>query len=71
MTTELKPLLACPFCGGEAHAWEPTAKVTDDPKKGGRLYPVVNCCSCWAEMAGRDGDFTCESAVTRWNRRAS
>ena len=62
-------LLDCPFCGGVPMAFAPSAKITDDPKLGGRLYPVVRCGKCFAEVGGHDSDFSKLTAISKWNSR--
>jgi hypothetical protein len=68
----LPELLPCPFCGSEKHhVMEPTARREDKYDPTDRLFPVVRCASCFVDVLGNDGDFTCVSAIAAWNRRAS
>lgn len=63
---KLKP---CPFCGGDAFEYKPTAKKGDDYVEWTRFYPIAMCDSCNANIAGVDHDWTCKTAVVKWNTR--
>lgn len=65
--TELK---ACPFCGStEVKMFPPTCKVSDPYRPDDRLYPIVSCRGCFAEVAGENGDRKGATAIAAWNRR--
>lgn len=65
----LKP---CPFCGAaEPMVFPPTAKASDPYSPWDRLYPIVRCRSCHAEVCGADGDSLCKTAIEKWNVRVA
>ena len=66
-----RELLPCPFCGtGDPYVMGPTCKRSDPYNPADRLFPTVRCRGCFVEATGKDGDFSCSSAITAWNRRA-
>lgn len=69
MNTKEIELLPCPFCGGSAVFRPPTAKIYDEYNPTDRFFPIVNCSSCWAQVWGEDHDWSCKSAISRWNKR--
>jgi hypothetical protein len=64
-------LLDCPFCGGNAESKKPTARPEDEYKEWTRFYPIVRCSSCGSLVEGIDHDWSCKSAVDKWNKRAT
>lgn len=72
MNSHTPELLPCPFCGGDdVRLMPPTARVTDEYNAADRLFPIVRCMGCFAEVPGAGGDFKGDSVRGAWNRRAA
>ncbi len=70
MTIDSLTLLPCPFCGeSKAMMVEPTCRPETPYNPTDRLYPVVICMGCYAEVAGENEDYRGLSAITAWNTR--
>ena len=68
MSEELKP---CPFCGRDnAMMLPPTCRPETPYNAADRLFPIVRCGSCCAEVSGDNEDYRGASAIAAWNRRA-
>lgn len=63
-------LLPCPFCGGDAQAMKPTARIGDEYKEWTRFFPIVRCRACYVTMNGDDHDWSCNTAIDKWNKRS-
>lgn len=63
-------LEACPFCGAHnAMMLPPTCKPETPYNPADRLFPIVRCGSCCAEVSGANEDYRGGSAIAAWNRR--
>lgn len=66
--TQLQP---CPFCGGvNLFLSPPTCRLKTPYNPADRLYPIVMCRTCHAEIAGANEDYRGGTAIAAWNRRA-
>lgn len=64
-------LLPCPFCGDDnAMMLPPTCRPETPYNPADRLFPIVRCGSCCAEVSGENEDYRGKSAIAAWNRRA-
>lgn len=62
----------CPFCGADnAMMLPPTCRPETPYNAADRLFPIVRCGSCCAEVSGSNEDYRGHSAIAAWNRRAS
>lgn len=65
-------LLLCPFCGsGKASLLLPTCRPETPYNPADRLYPVVRCSECYADIPGDNEDYKGGSAITKWNTRVA
>jgi len=61
----------CPFCGSDnAMMLGPTCRPETPYNPADRLFPIVRCGSCCAEVSGSNEDYRGKSAIEAWNRRA-
>lgn len=69
-------LLPCPFCGSDdLLVLKPTCHVSTPHNENDRMYPLVRCKSCHAEVPGKNNDGprdnrSAQSAFDAWNTRA-
>lgn len=62
----------CPFCGSDnAMVIGPTCRPETPYNPADRLFPIVRCGSCCAEVSGDNEDYRGKSAIAAWNLRAA
>ena len=49
--------------------FEPTCRPETPYNPADRLYPIVRCMSCYAEVTGKNEDYFGKTAIAAWNRR--
>ena len=65
-------LLPCLFCGSDqVMMFAPTCRPETPYNPADRLFPIVRCIRCRAEVAGKNEDYSGRTAIDAWNRRAS
>lgn len=69
MTEKLKSCAHCETTK-EPMAFPPTCKKNDSYNPAERAFPVVRCVGCYAQVPGKDWDYSCKSAIAAWNTRA-
>lgn len=67
---EDEELLPCPFCGSDAYTSKPNSKIGNEYFEGARYFPIAKCTKCLCKVMGTDHDYSCKSAIDRWNTRA-
>lgn len=66
----MSTLAPCPFCGhDEPRLSPPTCRPETPYKPNDRLFPIVRCVSCFAEVPGENLDYRGATAVAAWNTR--